>query len=77
MDENMPDLILLAALKGAVISLPDEKPEEKAKKVEAIKLYERVEENSRLILRLRDENSKLSDELCAIIGEAFHIGGNE
>lgn len=77
MTDNQPDIILLAALKGAIISLPEEKPEEVKSKLEVIKLYERLEENSRLILRLRDENNELSDKICAIIEEAFHIGGNE
>ena len=73
-DENRSDIIMLAALKGAIISLPEEKPEEINKKLEAIKLFERVEENSKLIIRLRDENSTLCDKLCAIIEDAFHIG---
>ena len=77
MTDNRPDIVLLAALKGAIISLPEEKPEEIKSKLEVIKMYERLEENSRLILRLRDENNELSDKICAIIEEAFHIGGNE
>lgn len=77
MTDNRPDIILLAALKGAIISLPEEKPEEFNKKFEVIKLYERLEENSRLILRLRGENEELSDKICAIIEEAFHVGGHE
>lgn len=77
MTDNRPDIILLAALKGAIISLPEEKPEEVGKKVEAIKLYERLEENSRLILRLHGENEELSDKISAIIEEAFHVGGHE
>ena len=77
MTDNRPDIVLLAALKGAIISLPEEKPEEIKSKLEVIKLYERLEENSRLILRLRDENKELSDKICAIVEEAFHIGGNE
>ena len=40
-------------------------------------MFERVEENSKLIIRLRDENSTLCDKLCAIIEDAFHIGGHE
>ena len=77
MTDNRHDIVLLAALKGAIISLPEEKPEEIKSKLEVIKLYERLEENSRLILRLRDENKELSDKICAIVEEAFHIGGNE
>ena len=77
MTDNRPDIVLLAALKGAIISLPEEKPEEIKSKLEVIKMYEGLEENSRLILRLRDENNELSDKICAIIEEAFHIGGNE
>ena len=77
MTDNRPDIILLAALKGAVISLPEEKPEEINRKFEAIKMYDRLEENSRLILRLKGENEELSDKICAIIEEAFHVGGHE
>ena len=77
MTDNRPDIILLAALKGAIISLPEEKPEEIKSKLEVIKMYERLEENSRLILRLRGENEELSDKICAIIEDAFHVGGHE
>lgn len=73
MTDNRPDIILLAALKGAIISLP----EEINRKFEAIKMYDRLEENSRLILRLKGENEELSDKISAIIEEAFHIGGHE
>lgn len=77
MTDNRPDIILLAALKGAIVSLPENTPEEIGKKIEASKLYERVEMNSRRILRLRDENKEHSDKICAIIEETFHMGGHE
>lgn len=70
MNDEQQSIILLWAIKGAILSMEPDTPEAE----EARELFEQVETNSREILRLRSENERLSDRMTEIIGGTL-LGG--